>query len=305
MKSHTNFARLAKFASACVAVLLTLSLEGATVTLKPMADTTLFESSADNNLGASRDLAAGTTANGKKSRALIKFDLTRAVPTNATISSATLAVTVVRTPGNGGVGSVFDLRRVLRDWAEGTHGASGGSGTAAAANETTWNARFFPATLWSQPGGALGVDFSTTVSASLAMAGTKTYSFKSTPALVVDVQAWVNDPAANFGWVLLSESENMIETARRFASRENATQAPTLVIDYALAAAPIQMAGMTLSNSVATISWTGGAPPFQLQQKTTMSDTNWLDIGAPLATNLAKINVSGSQSFFRVRQATP
>ena len=305
MKSYVIFARLAKFASVCLAGWLALSVSRASVTLKPVADTTLFEPSADNNLGASLDLAAGTTAHGEKSRALIKFDLTGVVPTNATIATATLTITVTRTPGSGGAGSVFDLRRMLGDWAEGTHGASGQSGAAAAANETTWNARFFPATLWNQPGGGPGVDFSTNVSASVAVGGTATYAFKSTPALVADVQAWMNNSAANFGWLLITESETVNETARRFGSRENSAQAPTLVIDYALPAAPLQMSGMTMTNSVATISWNGGTPPFQLQQKGTMSDTNWLDLGAPLTNRLAQINVPENQSFFRVRQTTP
>lgn len=305
MRAPEILAQPAKFASACAAGLLALNSPAATVTLKPVADTTLFEPSPDNNLGASPNMSSGATAHGQKGRALIKFDLAAAVPSNAIITAATLTVTVIRAPGSGGVSSVFDLRRVLRDWAEGSHGSSGGTGDPAVAGEATWNARFFPATRWNQPGGALGVDFSTNVSASVSMANTASYSFNTTPALVADVQKWVNDPSANFGWVLMSESENVPQTARRFGSREDSAEAPSLVIDYVLAAAPIQMAGMTLTNSLATITWTGGLPPFQLQQKTSMSNTNWVDIGAPVTNFLATVNVSGPQAFFRVRQAVP
>ena len=288
----------------CGGLMLAASLPAATVTLHPVADTTLFQSFTNNNLGAS-SLAAGTTANKLKSRALIQFDPAFAIPTNATVTAASLTVNVTKVPGNGGVASDFDLRRVLQSWAEGRQGAGDNTGAPAATNETTWKARFFPATLWTQPGGAIGADFSTIVSASQSISGTNDYTFGSTPSLVADVQAWVTNQSANFGWVLMSQLESNAETARRFGSRESSTQAPTLVVDYMIAAEPIHMAGMAITNQVATIAWVGGAPPFQLQQRRSMSDTNWFDVGVPIATTSVSIAVSGNQSFYRIRQTAP
>src|SRR5204862_27855 len=56
----------------------------------------------------------------------------------------------------------------------------------------------------------------------------------STPELVADVQAWVNDAGTNFGW-LVQGDEAGIQTARRFDSRETTTPgaAPVLTVTYA------------------------------------------------------------------------
>src|SRR5438067_9021515 len=48
-------------------------LKVATVTLYPVADTTLFEHSPNNNLGAESTLASGANASGLTNRALLRF----------------------------------------------------------------------------------------------------------------------------------------------------------------------------------------------------------------------------------------
>src|SRR5437879_1976221 len=48
-----------------------------TITLAPIADTSLFEEVPDNNLGGLTHIPAGTTVLSKRSRALFKFDLTQ------------------------------------------------------------------------------------------------------------------------------------------------------------------------------------------------------------------------------------
>jgi len=45
-----------------------------TTNLVPVADTTLFETSPDINLGATPNFVAGNTANNFRDRALVKFD---------------------------------------------------------------------------------------------------------------------------------------------------------------------------------------------------------------------------------------
>jgi hypothetical protein len=47
----------------------------ATISLNPVADTSLFELAPTNNLGAAATLVAGTNGQLAKSRALVRFDL--------------------------------------------------------------------------------------------------------------------------------------------------------------------------------------------------------------------------------------
>ena len=89
--------------------------EAATITLRPAADTTLFETFPDNNFGR-YSLVAGTTAKqGARSRALIKFAPGTNIPPGAVISSVQLTLRVNRSPHTP-EGSTFDLNRMLVDW---------------------------------------------------------------------------------------------------------------------------------------------------------------------------------------------
>src|SRR5204863_5425272 len=71
-------------------------LKADTVTVNPVADTTLFEAAPNNNLGSEPTLISGTTASQHTNRALIKFDIAGSIPANATIQSVSLALTVTR-----------------------------------------------------------------------------------------------------------------------------------------------------------------------------------------------------------------
>ena len=203
------------------------------VTLPPSADTSLFENEPDNNLGASLSLVSGANTSGFRIRELMRFDFTGQIPTNAIVQSVTLVVYVVTVPGNGGgTASVFDLHRLLVDWNEGI--GTGNMGSPANTNETTWNDRFYPDIGWTVPGGGISNDFSATVSASLLWDGIGTYTYNSTPNLVADVQQWVSNPATNFGWMFISESENVMQTARRLGSRESGSTVPALTVQFTL-----------------------------------------------------------------------
>src|SRR5579872_792398 len=209
---------------------------GDSVTLQPSADTSLFETAPNNNLGGSLSLVAGSNASGFRSRALLRFDLAGNIPSNAVIQSVALTVTVVTLPGGGGADSIFDLRRVLGDWGEGA--GSGNQGSPAGDGEATWNNRFYPSATWTVPGGAVSNDFSAGVSASMLVSNLGGYTFSSTSNLVADAQAWLSTPAANFGWALMSESETLHQTARRFGAREDPVNAASLAVQYVLPSAP-------------------------------------------------------------------
>ena len=121
---------------------------------------------------------------------------------------------------------------MLQDWGEGTSnsGFSGGGGAPATAGDATWLHTFFNTALWINPGG----DFSATVSGSQSV-GTLPGDFTlgSTSQMVADVQSWLDDPSNNFGWLLLN-NEIVVQTARKFGSRENLTVAnrPLLTVEY-------------------------------------------------------------------------
>lgn len=273
---------------------LLVSLSGAclgladTVTNIAVADTSLFETDPDNNLGRST-LASGTTAQGMKSRALLKFDLSN-IPAGAVITNVRVQVTVTKSPA-GAAASTFALRRMLKDWNEGTSGSGASHGQAAKPLEATWNTRSFgqAGAEWTAAGAASGIDYAESDSGTVAVAGGGNYFFNTTAALEADVTSWRDNPAANFGWIMQSQAEGTLKTARRFGSREgNAVVAPKLIISYSAAAvtAPVittplpdqfLLAGATLSFTVTatgseplTYSWSRNGTPIPNAQGSTL-----------------------------------
>jgi hypothetical protein len=276
------------------------------VTLAPSADTSLFENEPDNNLGASLSLVSGANTSGFRSRELMRFDFTGQIPTNAIVQSVTLVVYVVTVPGNGGgVASVFDMHRLLVDWNEGI--GSGNMGSNALTGETTWNHRFYPDTNWTVPGGGISNDFSATVSASLLWDAIGTYTYNSTSNLVADVQQWAANPATNFGWMFISESENVMQTARRLGSRESGSTVPALTAQFTLpVSAPaiqnVQASGGTIQFS---FSATGGQACV-VQYSGSLSPGSWQTLtnipAPPASTNIVVSDTltNAAARFYRV-----
>lgn len=267
--------------------LLAHHARGETRTLQPSADTTLHQTTPDTYLGDQFDLAAGATKLGDKTRALLRFDLKGIVPTNATITTAALEVKVTKQPSNGGSNSIFELRRVLVPW-----------------GDATWQVRSQPSEAWSQPGGGIGTDFSPNISASIPISDRGSYSFATTPALVADVQRWLDTPAENSGWVLLSQAEATPETARRFGAREDPVNTAQLTVEYTLTPAvePFRISNITLHNGFATLTWTGGQPPFQAQRRATVNDGAWANAGESTPNRSVTIPVEGAATFYRVME---
>jgi hypothetical protein len=202
---------------------------GATATLRPGKDNVIYgDGSANLSNGAGEFLlvgSSGTNGGGRAMRSLIAFSLAGQVPAGATINSVTLTLTV-NTPLVANTNTVR-VHRVLADWGEGTSVApmGGGGGAPSPTGDATWTARIFNTAQWTTPGG----DFAPAASATQPV-NTNTGNITITSAgLVADVQAWVSNPATNFGWILVAQDES--GPAVRFASRE-ASAAPSLVIDY-------------------------------------------------------------------------
>lgn len=197
-------------------------------------DNTLYESStgAISN-GAGSSFFAGRTAQASNSirRGLLWFDVAGNIPAGATITAATLRLSM--SASNAGATSV-GVHRVAADWGEGASNAdaSPGAGAASQAGDATWLHRFFSGTLWSTVGGQFAAGASATASVNTPA----DYMWGSTPALVADVQAWLDLPSGNYGW-LVRGVETTGGTAKKFESRESVTpeMRPLLTVEYTVA----------------------------------------------------------------------
>ena len=162
-------------------------------------------------------------------RALVKFDL-GAVPTGSTINSASFGITIDQVPPAAS-SFIISLHTVTDNWGEGASNAPGpeGRGTTAQVGDATWLHRFYDSELWNAPGG----DFAPGAVASAPISSApQSVTFASSPQLVAAVQAWVDDPASNHGWILLGD-EVVTQNARRILSRENAGPGnPLLTIEF-------------------------------------------------------------------------
>jgi hypothetical protein len=196
--------------------------------INPIKDNTLYqydpaEGDVSNALG--NHFFAGETGMGELRRGVLAFDIAGNIPAGSTILGVTLSLNVSRT----GVDDArnIELHKMLADWGEGTSVAPGEEGTGAPAttNDATWRHRFFDTIFWTTEGG----DFSATVSASQSVGAVGMYTWSSSQ-MRADVQSWLDDPASNFGWLVLGD-ESEILTAKRFDTRESASP-PVLSIIY-------------------------------------------------------------------------
>jgi len=192
-------------------------------------DNTLYESStgAFSN-GAGEHFFVSTTASGERRRGLLAFAIAGNIPAGATISNVRLTLHMSRTIS----GTQFvKLHRILADWGEGQSNASNeeGAGATPATGDATWIHRFFNTVFWTTAGG----NFAAIVSDSQAVSSIDFYTWGSTPQMVNDVQAWLNAPSTNFGW-LLRGVENATTNSKRFDARENpdSNLRPLLTINY-------------------------------------------------------------------------
>jgi hypothetical protein len=205
------------------------SLAGAaTISITPSKDNTLYqyvpaEGDLSNALGF--HFFAGETAMNEIRRGVLSFDIAGNIPPGSTITSVTLSLNMSRTAFDTAV--TVELHKLLADWGEGTSRAPGEEGTGAPAtpNDATWRHRFYDAIFWTNQGG----DFSAMVSASQSVGPIGQYTWSSTQ-MIADVQSWLDNPATNFGWLVLGD-ESAGATAKRFDTRESASP-PVLTIVY-------------------------------------------------------------------------
>lgn len=196
-----------------------------TVTLRPSKDGTLFETGNGSLAnGAGIHLFAGNTNSSSKRRALVHFDVASQIPAGSRVTSATLTMQVSLTIAGP---EPMRLHAVNRNWSEGSSNAGDtrdGGGASSRTGDATWIHSSFNTTRWTTPGG----DFNATADATANIgAGGASWS-----PLTARVQAWVDQPSSNFGWILIG-NESRGRTAKRFDSREvEGETKPKLVVEF-------------------------------------------------------------------------
>jgi hypothetical protein len=200
----------------------------ATISIMPSKDNTLYEFDPDegdfsNALGI--HFFAGDTVMSELRRGVLAFDIAGSIPSGSTIIGVSLSLNCSKVFSD--TARTTELHKLLADWGEGTSHAPGeeGDGALATTNDATWRHRFFDTIFWATEGG----DFSATVSASQSVGPVGQYTWSSAQ-MVADVQSWVNNPASNFGWLVLAD-ESVAGGAKRFDSRESSSP-PVVTIEY-------------------------------------------------------------------------
>jgi hypothetical protein len=167
-----------------------------TATLYAVADAYIYSANPTQNYGSATDLYVGSQTASTANRALFRFDLS-SLPTDAIVDSASFQayLTLSGTPATLSV----SVHRINVDWAESSVN-------------------------WSNQPPVTSIDKSNGVGTTPQYYGWD----------VMDLaQTWVENPAANFGLELRSETEGTVGW-RGFASREASGYPPRLVIEYHL-----------------------------------------------------------------------
>lgn len=271
--------------------------------LTPVADTCLIEIAPDNNMGGETYFNAGCNMQASRNRGLVQFDL-RQIPPSSIITSATLTVWCVGVPTDGPAGSIFDLHRVLKPWGEGSEIATigAGRGSPATTNEATWNDRFAYANApWTAPGGAPELDYATNSSAETFISDANPYDFRF-GTLAQDLQYWLDNPDSNYGWMMKTRDETQISTARRFGSREDPDNTPTLDITFLPAT---RIDAPTITGNQMQFSFLAFAQQNYTVEYSDVLATNWTVLTnippQPAQTNIViSDSISSTQRFYRV-----
>jgi spore coat protein A len=209
----------------------------ATVTLNPSADNTLYHGNLDadptgtmedNSCGGGPDVFSGVTLRDFIRRAVLSFDVAGAIPAGSTIDAVTLTLNSNLSPDTQNIDAT--LHPISKDWGEGIVDcqlSGGGKGLEADPGDATWLDAKFQQVPWTTAGGDFG---SFSALASIPPLGAAVWDGTGNPAMLSDVQSWLDTPAGNHGWILLAD-ETRSNVTRRFDSREGLIP-PVLQIDF-------------------------------------------------------------------------
>ncbi|MFT4512621.1 MAG: hypothetical protein ACI89X_002280 [Planctomycetota bacterium] len=226
---NSTLAKLSLVATAIVTGVSSTTAQ-ATASLITSKDTTLYESAtgALANGGGVGMFCGRVGFNGGFGirRTMVQWDIVGSIPAGSQILTASFDMWVEQSPAFLPI--VTEAHRITTDWSEGNNVApgNGGSGGPNGNGESTWIHSNYPSQFWNTPGG----DFAPT-SFTFDLPGIGAFATPSNAAFVADVQDMLDNPSANFGW-LLKTDELLNSTARRINTREAAAFNPKLVITY-------------------------------------------------------------------------
>jgi spore coat protein A len=208
--------------------------------ISPLMDNTIYEGTLasepdtdfeDNTCGAGPNAISGVTG-GQVTfirRALLKFDIAGEIPAGSTINSVILTIDINRSGDNQD--APMTLHPLSLPWGEGIQDCSavrgGGQGIQADIGDVTWLDAEYTITPWVDPGGDFGLASATAI---IPTSSQGVWESATNPAMVTDVQMWLNNPTMNNGWIMVGD-ETRAGTTRRFSTREGRTP-PVLTVDY-------------------------------------------------------------------------
>ncbi|HZL37440.1 MAG TPA: DNRLRE domain-containing protein [Tepidisphaeraceae bacterium] len=227
--------------------------QGTQVSLPASQDATLLGGTdgATNRSLADPGIFVGTDGQSNPKRGLIEFNIGQAVPPGATISAVQLQLTVGQVAGSGGgsgggtgAAQTISLFDETHAWGQPTNIAGtstfGGTGHGGAPQpgDATWNYSFYNTVPWTLAGGNWTAALPDIADASVT--GTLASFTWSSPAMVSDVQKWLDDPSSNSGWLLKNADETSPTDFRAFWSAQGAAAsnspsiAPALLVTYSV-----------------------------------------------------------------------
>ena len=199
----------------------------------PVADAAIYSQDANGANGSGRYMFTGRNNGQDLRRALMRFDLS-SIPAGSTIDSVSLTLFMNRTLSGSQPNSLHVL---TNDWTEGLSAPLGqeGGGTVAEQDDATWVYRSYETAnptsspAWNSPGGDFVAAPSATTNVSSAG---QSYTWASAQ-MASDVQAWVDSPSTNFGWILIGIETTPV-TTKRFITRNHPDPnvRPALVVNY-------------------------------------------------------------------------
>jgi len=192
-----------------------------TVTINADADTTIYSDNVDNNGGGHNFGIAGFSNSGNERRLLMLFDLT-GIAAGSTINQVSLDIDALRVNRGGGD---FRLYRVNRGWGEGNK--SGNRGAAATSGEATWADARYPNLDWVNS--AQGGSWFAPILDQASINSTGVATFDSSTAFVSSLQAMLDNPSENWGFLIRGIDNNV--GAVRFGTREGGSAA-RLNVDF-------------------------------------------------------------------------
>ena len=204
----------------------------AVLSLTATQDTSILKESANSNYGSSTTLQVDGSPD---IAALLKWDLS-AIPAGSSIQNVTLTVNLTDNSDD-----TYQIYRLKRDWQE---------------SQTTWN-NFASGSSnrWQSAGAAGSLDRDSTVLGRVTGdTGSRTFSLNT--AGVAVVQSWVNNTAANFGFIIQDYDDAI--NGLDFRSREygTATSRPRLNVTYVTSAPSLSPIGSKPGNELAPLSFT-------------------------------------------------